>query len=106
MGGAIFSPILFEFQWLKKERIVPTVNMVMFVTTLATLSTLFLGHPKQFELLKMDIAGFILIGSFLSSFIGRRFNLGPYEKQRQFLLKALVLCLLIKVLFELIVYFF
>ena len=106
VGSAIFSPILFEFRWLEKKRIVPTVNAVMCVTTVGALSALFLGHSKQMGLIHFSVAGFILCGSFLSSFAGRYFNLGPYEKNRRFFLKILVYCLLIKMLFELIVYFF
>ena len=105
VGSAIFSPILFKFQWLDKKFIVPTVNAVMCVTTVATLISLFLGHPKRFDLLHLNASGFILFGAFLSSFAGRYFNLGPYEKSRRFWLKVLVLCLLIKMLFEMIVYF-
>ena len=106
VGSAIFSPVLFEFQWLEKKRIVPTVNAVMCITTMATLASLFLGHPKQFDLLHLNASGFLLCGSFLSSFAGRYFNIGPYEKGRRFWLKVLVFCLLIKMLFELTVYFF
>lgn len=106
VGSAIFSPVLFEFQWLKTKQIVPTVNAVMYVTTVATLISLFFGHPRQFDLLHLDISGFILCGSFSSSFAGRYFNLGPYERGRRFWLKVLVFCLLIKMLFELTVYFF
>ena len=105
VGSAIFSPILFKFQWLNEKRIVPTVNAVMCVTTVATLASLFLGHSKRFDLLHLDVSGFILFGSFLSSFAGRYFNLGSYEKSRRFWLKGLVLCLLIKMLFEMIIYF-
>ncbi len=106
VGSAIFSPVLFHFQWLDKKFIVPTVNAVMCVTTVATLTSLFLGHPKGFDLIHLSASGFILFGSFLSSFAGRYFNLGPYERGRRFWLRVLVLCLLIKVLFELVVYFF
>ena len=105
VGSAIFSPILFHFQWLDKKSIVPTVNVVMCVTTVATLISLFLGHPKGVGLLHLNASGFILLGSFLSSFAGRYFNLGPYERSRRFWLKLLVFCLLVKVLFELAVYF-
>ena len=101
VGSAIFSPVLFEFKWLEKKRIVPTVNAVMFVTTVSVLAVLFLGHPKHFGLVHLNVSMFILAGSFLSSFVGRYLNLGPYEKYRRFFLKILVLCLLIKVLFEL-----
>ncbi|MDE0119755.1 MAG: sulfite exporter TauE/SafE family protein [Bdellovibrionales bacterium] len=102
MGSSIFSPIFFEFKWLEKKQIVPTVNAVMFVTTISVLTILFLGHPKHFGLVHLYASLFILAGAFLSSFVGRCLNLGPYEKYRRVLLKVLVLCLLIKVLFELV----
>ena len=104
VGSAIFSPVLFEFSWLKEKKIVPTVNAVMCVTTIGALGTLFLGHEKQFELLHLNSAGFILCGSFLSSFFGRYFNLGPYEKYRKVLLKILICFLLLKMTFELVSY--
>ena len=100
VGSAIFSPVLFEFKWLQEKKIVPTVNAVMCLTTIGTLSSLFLGHSEPAHLVHLDVAVFILLGSFPSSFIGRRFNLGPYERYRCFLLKSLVFSLLIKVLFE------
>jgi len=104
VGGAIFSPVLFEFRWLEKKQIVPTVNAVMCVTTISTLLSLFSGHPKHFHLVHLDIAMFILSGSFLSSFAGRYFNVGPYENHRRFFLKLLVLLLLMKVSVELTLY--
>ena len=100
VGSAIFSPILFEFKWLKKKQIVPTVNAVMCLTTIGTLGSLFLGHSQTDHLVHWNVAVLILLGSFPSSFVGRRFNLGPYEKYRRFLLKLLVLSLLIKVSLE------
>ena len=107
VGSAIFSPLLFEFKWLQDKKIVPTVNAVMCLTTVGALSALFLGHPKlPNQLIHWNPVGFILLGSFSSSFVGRQFNLGPYEKSRRFLLKLLVLGLLIKVLMELFNYFF
>ena len=102
VGGTIFSPVLFEFKWLEKKRIVPTVNAVMFVTIVSVLAVLILEHPKHFGLVHLNVSIFILIGSFLSSFVGRYLNLGPYEKHRRIFLKILVLCLLIKVLAELV----
>ena len=100
VGSAIFSPILFEFKWLKKKQIVPTVNAVMCLTTIGTLGSLFLGHSQTDHLVHWNVAVLILLGSFPSSFVGRRFNLGPYEKYRRVLLKLLVLSLLIKVSLE------
>ena len=105
VGSAIFSPILFQFAWLEEKKIVPTVNAVMCVTTVGTLAALFSGHSKQFELLHLNVAGFILCGSFLSSFVGRYFNLGPYERYRRIFLKILIGCLLLKLTFELVFYF-
>ena len=104
VGSAIFSPIFFQFAWLEEKKIVPTVNAVMFVTTVGTLAALFSGHDKQFELLHLKAAGFVLCGSFLSSFAGRYFNLGSYEKSRRVFLKILICCLLLKLSFELLSY--
>ena len=98
VGSAIFSPVLFEFKWLQEKKIVPTVNAVMCLTTIGTLCSLFLGHSDN--LVCLDVAVFILLGSFPSSFFGRIFNLGSYEKYRRFLLKLLVFSLLMKVLLE------
>lgn len=105
VGSAIFSPILFQFAWLEEKKIVPTVNAVMCVTTVGTLAALFSGHSRQFELLHLNVAGFILCGSFLSSFVGRYFNLGPYERYRRIFLKILICCLFLKLTFELVPYF-
>ena len=106
VGSAVFSPILFQFRWLEKKRIVPTVNAVMCVVTVGTLSALFLGHAQGMRLVHVDTGVLVLCGSFISSFAGRRLNAGPYEKQRRFLLKALVLALLIKMTIELVVRLF
>ena len=101
VGGSIFSPLLFQLGWLEDKKIVPTVNAVMFVTVAGTLLSLCLGQEQGFEPVKIEPAGALLAGSFLSSFAGRLFNIGPYEKLRQVLLKILVFCLLIKVALEL-----
>ena len=105
VGGSIFSPVLFRSRWLEEKKIVPTVNAVMFVTVAGTLLSLCLGREQGFGPVKVKPAGFVLAGSFLSSFAGRFFNTGPYDRARRILLKILVFCLLIKVMLELPAYF-
>ena len=100
VGGAILSPLLFQFKWLPEKQIVPTVNIVMFTTCLGTIISLSLGHPQHLALIHGEPALILLVGSFLSSFAGRHFNLGSYERKRCFFLKLLVFLLLIKVLSE------